>query len=620
MAEVSTNSGKINVSAGQNTVNVGITKDYSQYYSQLSKDWATKTNGLVNNEDYSSKYYAEKSKDWATDSENNLNSVISQHEQITSEIMQAREDISTDLSGALLDIESNKTNSITEIKTARDNGVNAVNSALENFDNTVETAQTDITNLKNSSVEEIKTEGAGQVAKIKQTGFYMQDDKLYYIDSNGETKEFKSGSGLEVCDIGMSLFVDETKGLRRRLNGQIVDINTNTQGFLTRLKQITTLYPSLLCTEEEWQAIKGASKLGQCGKFVFNYSGVEVVSVRIPAVVNINGLVDMANAGLIKDESLPNITGTVGGIYDGVASGAFKPGNIQHNNIGLQSGISKTYLGIFNASHSSSTYQDNAPVQQEAVQYPYFIQIATGQETEVNIKDKLELNNPFTFGMNMYFKGEMENISWLKSANQQNQKASYPDFYNWVLTNANAGKDGFKLSTASDITDYDFVINTTDETFRLPLKNGLEGVFANGVVPTGYDLYYFVGVIGKNPGLIDAGRIAENMHNMANRNLSNLSDFGKIMCAKNAFAQIHYDPNDFSKIGAYWAVQNLTSGSVNIPDGGFWLTFVYKYNANTKSELIGSAFEVGIVPGGTKFTVEGPYPHYYLHGIRIQEA
>lgn len=181
MAEISTNSGKINVSAGQNTVNVGITKDYSQYYSQLSKDWATKTNGLVNNEDYSSKYYAEKSKDWATNSENNLNSVISQHEQITSEITQAREDISTDLSGALLDIESNKTNSITEINTARDNGVNTVNSALENFDNTVETAQTDITNLKNSSVEEIKAEGEEQVATIKQTGA----DELSKITQSG---------------------------------------------------------------------------------------------------------------------------------------------------------------------------------------------------------------------------------------------------------------------------------------------------------------------------------------------------------------------------------------------------------------------------------------------------
>lgn len=243
MAEISTNSGKINVSAGQNTVNVGVTKDYSQYYSQLSKDWATKTNSLVNNEDYSSKYYAEKSKDWATNSENNLISVISEHEQITSEITQAREDISSERSGALLDIETSKkasltaidnakTSGIISVNTARDNGVETVNSALKDFDTTVTTAKSDINKLKDSSmsavetaqttaetsikslqslaetsvnngianietskknaISDISTAGAKQVANIKQTGFYMQDDKLYYINSDGETKEFSS--------------------------------------------------------------------------------------------------------------------------------------------------------------------------------------------------------------------------------------------------------------------------------------------------------------------------------------------------------------------------------------------------------------------------------------------
>lgn len=93
------------------------------------------------------------------------------------------------------------------------------------------------------------------------------------------------------------------------------------------------------------------------------------------------------------------------------------------------------------------------------------------------------LNNPFTFGMSQYYKGEMENLSWLKSIGQEYFKSGHPDFYNWVLTNANAGKEGFKLSTASDITDYDFVVNPTKETFRLPLKNGMEGVFANTTAP-----------------------------------------------------------------------------------------------------------------------------------------
>ena len=117
------------------------------------------------------------------------------------------------------------------------------------------------------------------------------------------------GAGIEVCDIGIALYVDETKGLRRYLNGQIIDINSNTQAFLNRLKDITTLHQSLLCTEEEWQTAKTMSAFGQVGKFVFNYNGADIVSVRIPRVVNVQGLFDLQNLGMTVSESLPNIKG-----------------------------------------------------------------------------------------------------------------------------------------------------------------------------------------------------------------------------------------------------------------------------------------------------------------------
>ena len=130
---------------------------------------------------------------------------------------------------------------------------------------------------------------------------------------------------LEVCDIGMSLFVDETQGLRRYLNGQIVERNNNTEEFFTRLQQITTLYPSLLCTEEEWQTAKTMSAFGQVGKFVFNYSGDNIISVRLPRVVNIQGLFDLQNLGMTVRAGLPNITGTAQtapGRADYIANGA----------------------------------------------------------------------------------------------------------------------------------------------------------------------------------------------------------------------------------------------------------------------------------------------------------
>ena len=53
---------QINVTSNRVANEIVATPDTSLYYSNLSKQWATKIDGLVVNEDYSSKYYAEKSK------------------------------------------------------------------------------------------------------------------------------------------------------------------------------------------------------------------------------------------------------------------------------------------------------------------------------------------------------------------------------------------------------------------------------------------------------------------------------------------------------------------------------------------------------------------------------
>lgn len=330
-----------------------------------------------------------------------------------------------------------------------------------------------------------------------------------------------SGSGLELCDIGTALYVDETKGLRRYLNGQIVDINANTQAFLNRLKQITTLYPSLLCTEEEWQTAKTMSAFGQVGKFVFNYNGADIVSVRIPRVVNVQGLFDLQNLGMTVGAGLPNITGKFGtgnnngtwfGALDLQADGCFRKDipcpNPNQYLYGLTNG-SNTKAFAFDASRSNSIYGNSNTVQQEAIQYPYFIQIATGSETENNIINVIELNNPYSLFDSKYSDHELNNLSWLKSEGQWNAKAVYPTAYNKLLKvyNGTEAVEGLsvKLSTET-YTDYDFVLNTADETFRLPLKNHTADD-GNSVLT----LYFYVGETVQNANLIDAGRIGEQL-------------------------------------------------------------------------------------------------------------
>ena len=353
------------------------------------------------------------------------------------------------------------------------------------------------------------------------------------------------GAGIEVCDIGMALYVDETKGLRRYLNGQIVDINTNTQAFLNRLKGITTLHPSLLCTEEEWQSAKTMSAFGQVGKFVFNYSGDAIVSVRIPRVVNVQGLFDLQNLGMTVEAGLPNIEGSarIGRIsqfsWQVEASGAFFNNKANKGiNEDQSSGSTNSGLGL-DASRSNPIYGNSNTVQPEAIQYPYFIQIATGSETEVNIINEIELNNPYSLFDSKYSDHELNNLSWLKSAGQWNAKAVYPTAYDKLLKvyNGTETVEGLsvKLSTET-YTDYDFVLNTADETFRLPLKTKQK--FYDEIAPVVGNGMTLGLTNGKsNAGLYCANgstdvQIAKNMYgkpigySASGTNLTELASFG----------------------------------------------------------------------------------------------
>lgn len=317
------------------------------------------------------------------------------------------------------------------------------------------------------------------------------------------------GAGNEICDIGTSLYIDESKGLRRWLNGQIVAINTNTQAFLTRLKQIKAAYPSAFTTEENWQAEKLLSVYGQVGKFVI---ADDESTVRLPAVVNIQGLLDLQNLGMRVDAGLPNITGSLntgshrvtgGNAQGGLIGGSGALGaSLSHGIGGFNNGngYCNGYNIDFDASRSNPIYGNSDTVQPEAIQYPYFIQIATGQETKAEIINELELNNPYTLFDSKYSETKLYNASWLRSEGQWNSKATHPKAYEALLVEQNAeiadgttvelpsgtsyikrgvsGGISAKLST-EEYDDYDFVVKTSDETFRLPLLNGDEKLAGN---------------------------------------------------------------------------------------------------------------------------------------------
>ena len=562
MVEISNknNNKVVRVSVGGNSGNnptITPNGDYSSYYSELSKAWAIKMDGMVSKEDYSSKYYAMQSKANAETTENNLNSVISEHEQITNEITEARENISGDLAGALTDIATarddgvakvteTKTNSLSEIESAKNKAEQTITTGLNNFNTNAQTksdslqtqfdtsisnikkqettsinavkttqttAETSITNLqttaestiangiaeientKTTAISDVSNAGAEQVSNIKKTGFYMKDDKLYYINADGETKEFISGGGRELLEIYIDPFCDESENKGRIANGQIIVQNQFPEATKKLKKRVgwdsenkkATLNTSLVCTEEDWQAIKTASKLGQCGKFVIDDTAG---TIRLPAIININGLTDLSNAGLIKSESLPNIRGDVGYIYlDGKSDigGCF---TVTHNSNYRPNaaGNDGKYVLSVDASKSSSTYQDNAPVQQEAVQYPYVICVNTGVEEAERPINNYQVNNTNSLLECKYTDHILNNLSWLRSQGQYNSGTTYNKVYELILKIYNGTEtiEGISVKAKGDssITDYDFVIDTTNTEFRLPIKSRLasgKAVVGNGV-------------------------------------------------------------------------------------------------------------------------------------------
>ena len=167
-------------------------------------------------------------------------------------------------------------------------------------------------------------------------------------------------------------------------------------------------------------------------------------------------------------------------------------------------------------------------------------------------KKNEELNNPFSLFDSKYSETPVYNLSWLLSDGTYYSKSVYVTAYEALVVENNseieAGtsvtlpsggnyvKRGLsvKLSTADDITDYDFVINTTDETFRLPLKTklasgnqvmgtGIALGLTNGTANYGLNnlyLYFYVGETTQSPYII-------NYSQKLNNDASNLTEPGK---------------------------------------------------------------------------------------------
>lgn len=313
--------------------------------------------------------------------------------------------------------------------------------------------------------------------------------------------ELGGGTGLPLLSIRPALYVDESLGLDYRFNGQLLTVNSNLQGAVTELKKLQATCPSLFCTEEEWQSAKASSDHGQVGRFVLNETAG---TLRLPAVINIQGVFDLQNAGLTVEAGLPNIAGGAwnGWVVDSARpTGAVKASNVEVAGVAGQSATNTHQTGfLIDASLSNAIYGNNTTVQEEAIQYPWVIRLATGQETEVNIRNDIESIVPYTLFDSKYSEAKQYNASWVLGGSILS-KSVYPTAYEAALVEYNSevadgttvelpsggsytkrGVSGgvtVKLSTDETVTEYDWKLDTVAEILTVPTLNGSEDLLSD---------------------------------------------------------------------------------------------------------------------------------------------
>lgn len=311
-----------------------------------------------------------------------------------------------------------------------------------------------------------------------------------------------SGSGLPLLSIRIAFYVDESLGLDYYLNGQLLTVNSNLQGAVNELKKLKAIRPSLFVTEEEWQATKTLSPNGIVNAFVLDEDAGTLRLPKYPdyiyggsenAEISVSG--NGYGLGLTPDGSNLFMLSKYGGDGNDTNSRPSGPHGAPVPVGGSAGAMGGGYTNIAWGVHpdpAKSGLKGQLTDNTEKITLKYVIRLATGQETEVNITNEIELNNPFFFGMSQYFDVEPNNLSWLKSDGMYKPKSVYPDYYNWISENVNKGVEGFKgqegyCFIATDSSGYYWWVSTESPVVGASVYRydvGVNSMFFDGTVET----------------------------------------------------------------------------------------------------------------------------------------
>lgn len=347
----------------------------------------------------------------------------------------------------------------------------------------------------------------------------MQDENINHSpadDTEGtywsplETGGGGGGTALPLLSIRHALYVDESLGLDYYLNGQLLTVNANLQGAVTALKSLQATTPSLFVTEEEWQATKTLSPNGIVNAFVLDE---DTGTLRLPkypdyiyggsenAEISVSG--NGYGLGLTPDGSNLFMLSKYGGDGNDTNSRPSGPHSAPVL-VGRSAGaMGGGYVNIAWGVHpdpAKSGLKGQLTDNTEKITLKYVIRLATGQETEVNIRNDIESIVPYTLFDSKYSEAKQYNASWVLRGSTLS-KSVYPTAYEAALVEYNSeiadgttvelpsggsytkrGVSGgitVKLSTDETVTEYDWKLDTVAETLTVPTLNGSEDLLSD---------------------------------------------------------------------------------------------------------------------------------------------
>lgn len=185
--------------------------------ANLSKDWAVKLDGLVDQEDYSAKYYANIAKENADKTSADVDSIIS----IRDEAVELVKSTGTEQVN-LVTLEGSK--QITAVQQASaDNIINAENSAIENLNTALEAHKVTLTEETNSSINKViaqETLSITEVNSSKESSIEELMQTKNTIISNISSQEETSISAVKAQE------TSSIKSLKEETSTQISNITT----------------------------------------------------------------------------------------------------------------------------------------------------------------------------------------------------------------------------------------------------------------------------------------------------------------------------------------------------------------------------------------------------------